>query len=217
MKLLLTSGGVTNDSILNALKELAEKPLSKLKLAFIPTAANVEAGDKWWFLEDLQRCQRLGFKEIDIVDISAIPQTLWLPRLQAADVILVEGGNTFYLLHWVKKSGLARLLPDLLKNKVYVGVSAGTIILTPSLALSASEKEILIELNEPVDYHGLSLVNFLVEPHVNSKYFPELTFENAATQAKKLKKTVYAIDDATALKVVDGKVHVVSEGEWEKF
>lgn len=217
MKLLLTSGGLTNNTIINSLKKLVEIPLDKAKLAFIPTASTVETGDKWWLIEDLKTCKEMGFKQVDIVDISAIPAILWKPRLADADVIFVEGGNTFYLLHWFKKSGLAAELQNFLKKAVYVGSSAGSIIMTKSLILSTAEKQLLVTLGEQVDEVGLGYVDFLLVPHVNSSYFPELTFENAETYARQLQQTVYAIDNQSAVEVLDSQISVVSEGEWKKF
>jgi len=102
MKILLTSGGLSNKSIVDALLELTERPFAELNLAFVPTAANVESGDKDWLIADLVTCTKLGFKSIDIVDISAIPKDVWLPRLQEADVFFFEGGNTYHLMEWVE-------------------------------------------------------------------------------------------------------------------
>src|SRR5687768_16453417 len=122
MKLLLTSGGITNPSIAKAFRDLLAKPFDESKIAFIPTASNAEVGDKSWLINDLKNIQALGFKEIDIVDISALPREVWLPRLEVADVLLFSGGNTFYLMNWIKKSGLKELLPKMLETKVYVGI-----------------------------------------------------------------------------------------------
>jgi len=127
MKLLLTSGGLTNNSIKKALRELAGKPFNSLKLAFIPTAANVEDGDKKWFLHDLNNFSKQKFKSFDIVDFSAVPQEVWQPRFEQADILVFGGGNTFHLMYWLRKSGLEDLLPKLLRTKVYVGISADLI------------------------------------------------------------------------------------------
>lgn len=217
MKLLLTSGGLMNDSIISALRDLTQKPFEELNLAFIPTAANLEAGDKWWLIEDLKICKRLKFKAIDIVDISAMPTKVWQKRLEAANLLLFEGGNTYHLMYWINKSGLKDLLPELLRTRVYVGISAGTIVATPSLILSSAEKEPLKEIGETIHDEGLGLVDFLVEPHINNKYFPELTFEYAKEQSKKISFQVYALDDNSAIKVTNNKISIISEGEWKKF
>ena len=120
MKLMLTSAGVTNKSLENALKQLVK---GKIKMAFIPTAANIEEGDKDWLITDLNNCRKLG--EVDIVDISALEKDVWLSRLEKANVIFVGGGNTVYLMVCVLKSGLDKELKELLKTRVYVGISAG--------------------------------------------------------------------------------------------
>ena len=101
MKLLLTSAGLTNQTIVKALDELVGKPLDQLKIAFIPTAANLEEGDKCWLIDDLRRLSFLKFKEIDIVDISALPKEIWLKRLKKTNILFVEGGNTYHLIHWL--------------------------------------------------------------------------------------------------------------------
>lgn len=217
MKLLLTSGGLMNDSIISALKDMAQKPFNKLNLAFVPTASNMEPGDKWWLIKDLEICNKLGLKAIDIVDISALPQQIWQNRLEKADVILNEGGNTFHLNYWIRKSGLKNVLPDLLKSRVYIGISAGTIVMTPSLILSGSEKEPLKEIGEEIYEEGLGFVDFLVEPHINNSYFPDYTFENVENQSKKIPYPIYALDDNSAIKIEGNNAEVVSEGEWKKF
>ncbi len=217
MKLLLTSGGLMNQSLINALQELVEKPFSELKLAFISTASQVEEGGKDWVIKDLTICTELGFASIDIVDISSIPRVLWEKRLNEADVLLFEGGNTFHLMHWIEKSGLKEVLPEMLRTKIYIGISAGTIVTTPTLKLSSSERGLLDEIGEEVFEDGLGLVPFLTEVHINSKWFPELTFPYIEEESKKQTETIYALDDQSAIKVVDDKVEVISEGQWKKF
>jgi dipeptidase E len=214
MKLLLTSAGLSNQSIINAFLDLAGKPFSELKLAFIPTAANVESGDKDWLIDDLIVCKNLGFQSIDIVDISAISKDMWLPRLQEADVLMFEGGSTLHLMHWMEKSGLRKLLTEMLKTKVYVGISAGSIVTAEKLSLVKVHYE---EENVSGNEEGLGLVDFQIRPHLNSPYFPKANLENLRKNAEKLGETFYAIDDNTAIKVVDGKMEVVSEGAWKKF
>lgn len=217
MKLLLTSGGLMNASIVAALKELAGRPLEELRLAFIPTAANLEEGDKGWLIADLQDCKELGFAEVDIVDISALPKEVWKKRLERADILFVGGGNTFHLMHWIQQAGLDELLPELLKTRVYVGVSAGSMVATPSVAFASSEKGAAEAVDGKIKDEGLSLVNFLIEPHINNSYFPELTFEYVRKESANITAPVYALDDQSAIKVVDGEVTVVSEGAWKKF
>lgn len=217
MKLLLTSAGITNKSISDALLELTEKPFSELNVAFIPTAANVESGDKFWVIDDLVSLKNLGFKQIDIVDISALLKDIWLPRLEEADVLYFEGGNTFHLMHWIEKSRLKELLPEMLKTKVYAGVSAGSMVACRNLDLSTSERLYDEKVDEGAKDEGLGYVDFLVRPHLNSPYFPKLNLENLEKMSQEFPETFYAIDDQTAIKIVDGKMEIISEGVWKKF
>ncbi len=216
MKLLLTSGGLENQTMINALRELVGKDFKDTKIVFIPTAANVEPGDKWWLISDLSKCKELGFKEVDIVDIAAVIQDIWLPRLKNADIIIVGGGNTSYLMGQIKKSGLEEVLPDLLKTRVYIGISAGSMIMAPNLR----EKEMQRLYEEPIVNNesnvGLGFVDFLVIPHMNSQYFPRTT-ELINEVAREISTPLYAIDDQTAIKFVDGKIEIVSEGKWKRF
>ena len=217
MKLLLTSGGLANQSIVKALQELVIKPFFVLKIAFIPTAANIEEGDKWWLIGDLNICKQLGFASVDIVDISALPKEIWLKRLDDADIIMVEGGNTYHLMYWFNKSGLSEILPELLKSKVYIGISAGSLIVTPNILNSAAEKPPAEIIGDTIYDQGLALVDFMVEPHINSSYFPELTFENLEIESKKYPYSIYCLDDNSAIKIDGDKVEIISEGEWKKF
>lgn len=218
MKLLLTSGGFKNQSIINALQELVKKPFSELKIAFIPTAANLESGDKKdWFIEDLIKLKNLNFQSIDIVDISALPKEIWLERLKEVDIIYVEGGNTYHLMYWFNKSGLSEVLPELLETRIYIGVSAGTIITTPSLKNADFEKQPALDINEITYDNGLSLVNFMVEPHINSIWFPDSNFANLEKRSKDYQHSIYGLDDNSAIKIDGDKIEVISEGEWKKF
>jgi dipeptidase E len=214
MKLLLTSAGITNQKIAEALFDLVGKKPEETSLVVIPTAMNVEVGDKDWFITDLVQLQSLGLYSIDIVDISALDESAWKPRIEAADVLFFAGGNTYHLMRWLNRSGLAKIIPDLLKEKVYVGVSAGSMVASKDLALHLSQVLFEDDLAESEELAGLSLVDFYVLPHFNSEYFKKLTRANIEAEASKQSFHGYALDNASALKIVDGKVEVVSEGEW---
>ncbi len=214
MKLLLTSGGLTNNSISEALFDLADKRPQDISLVFIPTAADVEKGDKGWLIDDLINLKKQGFKSIDIADIAAVPEEIWKPKFEEADVLFFEGGNTYHLMEWVNKSGLVKLLPEFLKTKVWVGVSAGSMVASRDLALKLSQIVYEEDLDKTEEMKALNFVDFYFLPHLNSSYFPLLREENIRNATKNMKKKVYAADDQTALKVVDGEVEVISEGEW---
>jgi dipeptidase E len=215
MKLLLTSNGLSNPSIARALFELVGKSAAETNIAFIPTAMNIGGGDKDWFVDDLVNIKNQNIAHLDIVDISALPIEIWRPRLEAADVLFFSGGNTSHLMCWIIESGLKELLPEFLKTKVWAGISAGSIVTNPTLALSSNDKKIYYE--EITGYkseEALSLINFYVRPHYNSPHFPNANKEFLQEIAKNIPETIYALDDMSALKVVDGEVEVVSEGEF---
>ena len=217
MKLLLTSAGLMNKKIARELLRLAARPAKKLKVAFIPTAANVEEGDKGWFMKDLQLLQKQKFAAIDIVDISALPKHMWEKRLRVADIFVVSGGNTFHLMHWMNKSGLSKLLPQLLKTRVYVGISAGSIVTNPTLKLSSSER--LEYLEKPVmpTNKGLNFVPFGIRPHLNSPWFKDLRISKLQKLFQDTKLPFYALDDQSAVSVDGKKITVISEGRLKKF
>lgn len=215
MKLLLTSNGLCNKSIVKALGDLLGKPFEKSTIAFIPTAANVEVGDKHWLVNDLDNCRKAGFRTIDIVDISALSKDQWQPRLESADVLLFGGGNTYHLMYWIKKSGLDKLLPKYLNSKVYVGISAGSIITGKRIFLTHAKKLYYPDLKSPQDERCLGLVNFSIRPHLDTS--PRTRRENIQKLAKEIPETIYALDDESAIKVVDAKVEIVSEGKYIKF
>jgi len=217
MKLLLTSGGVTNPSIARALFELVGKRPEEISLAVIPTASNAEKGDKMWLIDDLVRLKGQGFKGIDIVDISAMARELWLPRLQEADVLYFEGGNRYHLMEHMNRSGLTAALPDLLKDKLYVGMSAGSMITAKRLGLELSHRVFEDDLDRTEDLPGLGLVGFSFIPHLNNPHFKNVTPMFIETVAREVAERVYALDDNSALKVVGDAVEVVSEGAWKRY
>lgn len=218
MKLLLTSNGLSNQSIAKALFELVGKPASETTIVFIPTAMNVTRGSKEWFINDLNNIKKQGYKFIDIVDISALPKDVWLPKIEAGDVLFFSGGHSSHLMRWLKESGLAKLLPELLKTRVYAGISAGSVVTNPTLAPSDTDKKIYYE--EKFGYRSeeaLHLVDFYTCPHFNSPKHLSARKEHIEPIAKETGKTIYALDDESALKIVDDKIEIITEGEYLKL
>ena len=197
--------------------ELLGKPFEKANLTFIPTAANVDEGNKAWLVDDMNNFRKLNFALFDSIDISAVPKGIWLPSFKKADVLVFGGGDTYYLLNWIKNSGLAKILPELLKTKVYVGISAGSMVTAKNISLATAGILYYEKYGKFKDRKGLSLVDFEVRPHLNSEWFPKVRLPYLKKLAEKIPYSFYAIDDNTAIKVVDNKVTVISEGEWKKF
>ena len=214
MKLLLTSNGLSNQSIAKALFDLVGKKPEDTSLVFIPTASNVEQGDKGWFITDLMNLKKQNFKSIDIADISAVDEKIWKPKFEEADVLFFERGNIYHLMRWINKSGLRDVLPELLKTKVYVGVSAGSMVTNKDLALKISQEIYKEDLDETEEMKGLNFVDFYFLPHLNNECFTNARENVIKEVTKNMPEKIYALDDQSALKIIDGVVEVVSEGQW---
>jgi len=210
MKLLLTSGGITNPSIKDALISLVRKTPRATKIGFIPTAMNSANGNKDWFIAQLTNLRENGYTWIDIVDPSA-PGVNWRARLREVDVIFVSGGNTFHLLDQFRKTGFDRWLNQAVKEKVYVGVSAGTIIATPTIDI-ASLPPSDPNLPQLENLRALRFVPFEIEPHCDSPRFSSVEF-----YSKTRNNSVYALDDNSAVRINGDKIDVVSEGVWKLY
>ncbi len=210
MKLLLTSSGLSKRDIGRALYGMVDKPASQCRVGFIPTAANVDPTIKGWLIGQFNQLQRYGFYQIDIVDISA-DGVDWRARLADCDILWLSGGNTFHLLDQVRKTGFDKWLKENIDSKVYVGGSASSILMTPTIAVAGLEPgdENAVGLQ---DLTGLGYVPFEIEPHCDGARLEEVA-EYAATTDN----PVYAIDDLTAIKVVDGEVEVISGGSWKYY
>ena len=209
MKILLTSAGISNKSIENALRKLVR---GKIKIAFIPTAANEEQGDKEWLTNNISECKKLG--EVEVADISVLKKEEWLPIFEWANVLLFGGGDTTFLMRWILKSGLDKELPRLLKKRVFVGISAGSIVTSKEIQAS-SEYLYGDETKNPPK--GLGYVDFHIRPHLGSPYFPKVNEKSLKELSKKLSGDLYAIDDESAVLYDHGKIEVISEGKWIKY
>lgn len=230
MKLLLTSAGITNDGICVALVALLGKPIAEAKAVYVPTAIYAMPDGIAYCWQGLEEVGTMGWREFGVLELTALPSILeehWLPTVEAADVIVVGGGNTPYLSYWMQRSGLAEKLPALLRDTVYVGMSAGSIVATHSLYVNP---EILAETgiynddlyNDVAPPHAgsdetLRLVDFVIRPHLNHEAFPNITIDRMAQEAAKIAVSVYVIDDQTAIKVDDDKIEVISQGTWTVF
>ncbi len=190
--------------------QLVDKPASETKVAFIPTAANVETGNKDWVVNQFMGLWRYGFSQIDIVDFSA-DGVDWKSRLAEADVLFLSGGNTFHLLDQARKTGFDIWLKENIESKVYVGGSASSILMTPIIAVAGLEPG---DENLPglTDLTGLKYVDFEIEPHCDAAHL-----ESVKDYADTAPNPVYAIDDETAIQVVDGMATVISHGSWKLY
>jgi dipeptidase E len=216
--MLLTSFGIRNETLRSALADLVGKPFAEASMAFIGTASVAAAGDHGWFIEELNRLRNLGWRELDILELNGLPKPMVLERLRDADVIYAEGGNHYHLANSIIVNGLAAEMAALVESKVYVGVSAGSMIFSRRLSEKTGEAfgehEDLRILGDARARSPFGLFDWYLKPHLNSPYFPDRTsawFEEAAA---KLDFPVYALDDDSAVRVRGSETDVVSEGAW---
>ncbi|MBZ0292090.1 MAG: Type 1 glutamine amidotransferase-like domain-containing protein [Anaerolineae bacterium] len=219
MKFLLTSAGIKNNSIHSELVDLLDKPIAESNALCIPTASYALPNGPvlaWNFISGQEpRCPmtELGWKSVGVLELTTLPsikKELWIPLVQEADVLLVNGGDPLYLSYWMRQSGLADLLPSL--RAVYVGLSAGSMIMAPRIG------EYFVGWTPPTGGdETLGLVDFSIFPHLDHEMLPQNTLADAERWAAGMAAPSYAIDDETALKVVDGAVEVISEGHWKQF
>jgi len=219
MKLLLTSAGIKNATIHKALIDLLGKPISECNALCIPTGSYANPHgpvQAWRFISgqepDCPMCE-LGWKSLGVLELTAlssIAEERWVPIVQETDVLLVNGGDPLYLSYWMRQSGLADLLPSL--RAVYVGLSAGSMVMAPNIGQD------FVGWTPPTGGdETLGLVDFAMFPHLDHEMLPENTMADAERWAAGMRVPAYAIDDETAIKVVDGTVEVISEGHWKRF
>ncbi|GAC1310553.1 MAG: peptidase E [Ktedonobacteraceae bacterium] len=242
MRLLLTSAGISNASIHNALADLLGKPIAESSALFIPTAIYPFLGSPgmvWRAINGTSKsalCQ-LGWKSMGLLELTALPSIEaknWVPTVQETDALLVWGGDPLYLSYWMRQSGLTDLMPSLRPEMVYVGVSAGSIAATSIFGETyhdppSGRGEVLtsedIVFGTPqgeirrilVKAQGVGLVDFAIIPHLDHEDHPDASLANAEKWAARIPAPTYAIDDQTAIKVMDGTVEVISEGHWKLF
>ena len=221
MRLLLTSAGVKNATIHQALVDLLGKPIADSSALCIPTAAYAHpmvgpGAGPWRFISGKSELPMvdLGWKSVGVLELTALPsidEDLWVPLVRETDVLLVGGGDALYLCHWMRESGLADLIPTL-SETVWVGLSAGSMVLTPRIG------EDFVQWRPPTgDDSTLGLVDFSICPHLAPDGRPGNSMAEAEAWAAGIPEPGYAMDDETAIKVDDGSVEVVSEGQWRHF
>src|SRR4029453_8563193 len=176
MRLLLTSAGIKNTSIHDALVDLLGKPIPDSSALCIPTAGyghpQGSPGGAWRFISGREpRCPmvELGWRSLGVLELTALPsidRERWVPWVRETDVLLVNGGDALYLCHWMRQSGLADLLPSL-RETVWVGLSAGSMVMPPRIG------EDFVGWTPPTGSDStLSVVDFSIFPHVDHELLP---------------------------------------------
>ncbi len=220
MKLLLTDSGIRNASIRDTLTGLLGKAISESNALLVPTALHAQRGGAVQACrvisgrEDRAPMAQVGWHSLGVLELTALPtvgEELWVPLVQEADVLLVDGGDPMYLSYWMRESGLAALLPTL-DNLVYVGLSAGSMVMTPRIGSD------FVGWSPPGGGDTtLGFVDFAIFPHVDHPDLPDNSMASAEKWAAAMPMPAYAIDAETAIVVTDGRTEVVSEGNWKLF
>ena len=221
MQLLLTSAGVNNPSIRQALVDLLGKPIEESNALCIPTGAYsppwATPAGPWRFMTGRtnQPMVDLPWKSMGILELTALPtidRERWVAWVREADALLLCGGDALYTAHWMRESGFDELLPTL-TDTVYVAFSAGSMALTPRVG-----EDFVYEFRPPGGGdRTLGVVDFSIFPHVDHPDLAENTMAAAEKWAAEIGGPAYAIDDDTAIRVVDGAVDIVTEGHWRRF
>src|SRR5579884_709865 len=220
MKLLLTSAGVCNHIIRVALVDMLGKPIAESTALCIPTAMYGmlpgTAVMTWRQIagQTPTPMVELGWKSVGMLELTALPSIAeenWVPLVRETDALLVCGGDVLYLHHWMHECGLADLFASL-NDTVYVGLSAGSMVMAPHVG-----QEFVGWKPAGGGDRALGMVGFSIFPHLDNPSCPENTMADAEKWAARMPVPGYAIDDETAVKVVDGAIEVVSEGHWKLF
>jgi dipeptidase E len=151
---------------------------------------------------------------LGVLELTALPsikKEYWVPAVEEVDALLVWGGSPLYLCYWMRQSGLADLLPSL-DETVWVGLSAGSMVMTPRIG-----EDFVIWKPSTGGDEALGVVDFSIFPHLDHEALPENTMADAEKWAAGMQVPAYAIDDETAIRVTDDTVDVVSEGHWRVF
>jgi len=242
MRALLTSAGITNGSIRDALVTLLGKPIAESNALVIPTAIYPFPGGAGMAYRAItgqapSPLCGLGWKSLGLLELSVLPsidESAWVPTVRDADALLVWGGDPVFLATWMRRSGLTELLPTLRAEAVYVGVSAGSIATAATFVETYTEpprgKDAPLAAEDIVfttpagdvrrtlvTAEGAGLVDFAVIPHLEHPDHLDASFANAQKWAARIPAPTYAIDDESAVSVVDGVAQVVSEGHWRLF
>lgn len=198
MKLLMASSGFTNTAIVNALVELVGKKKKKINFAIINEAIKGEPGDHRWFAEALTQLSEHFSGGLEFVDLQSQDLSSAMARLELADVIFCFGGNTDYLKNVFDKTGFSKKMRRLLREKVWVGSSAGSCVLAHKES-EVYQEEVYGEDRDTEEFLNLVPLEFL--PHYG--WYENMTRESVIEESKRTELPVYALSDGAALVVQD--------------
>lgn len=197
MKLLLTSAGFLNREVTDTFLKLINKPTGQIHIIFVPTASRTE--EEMRYVESArQELIDLGIRDIITLNLD---HPLADDEISGADAVYVCGGNTFYLLQKIRESGFDRLLK--IFNGVYVGVSAGSVVVGPNIEVSGPWDENDVRVS---DTTGMGMVNFAVVPHYQRKEQPIV-----ADLKKRADYEIMELTDNQAVLVENGERKIIGQ------
>lgn len=213
MKLVLCSEGFHTQNTVQACVKLVGKPQDEITFAVINEAYAAVHGDKRWVISNLNDVAKNFPAEMDIVNLLALPLEEVEERILQKDALFVVGGHTDYLMSVFVKTGFDKLLPKLLESKVYVGSSAGSMVMGKRLS-SEAYREMYKEVVGYGTTEYLGFVNFSIMPHIGSDDFPGRK-EKLIEASKKNKGKIYGLRDDSAILVKDNKIDFIGSEPYE--
>ncbi|MBC7546178.1 Type 1 glutamine amidotransferase-like domain-containing protein [Candidatus Saccharibacteria bacterium] len=195
-RLFLASSG------LSALPQYIGEDPETLSLLFIPTAGNLD-DDTWWIQKDREVLHAMGFNIYDL-DIAQTPLADMNEQLMTSDIVYIAGGNSFYLLQQLQKTGFGKLLQDYVNNGgFYAGASAGALVAGGDIGPAATldEPDKVFNLKSTL---GLHFVDIIPMPHYNGNPLSEIGL---------IKATHVGVFDMVLM--TDDQAIIVDGNNWE--
>jgi dipeptidase E len=211
MKLLLTSAGIKEGFKDDFLSLLPNSP-KNISVSYIITASFGEEGEKSWLYAAKKQLESLGITDIENLDIRGKTQTELHSIFSKKDIILVNGGNTFFLLKYVKESGFDIIIKDLVnQGKIYIGISAGSYIACPTIEQAHWKHQDRNDFGV-TDLTALNFVDFLITAHFTEDVRPALE-----EGVKTTKYPTVALSDDQAVLIKDNSMKIIGEGKREFY
>lgn len=211
MTLLLTSAGI-KESFREEFLSLLTKYPKDISVSYIITAAYGEEGEKSWLYSAKEQLEEVGIVDIEDLDLRGKTKAELYAILSTKDIILVNGGNTFFLLKYVKESGFDDVIKDLVdQGKIYIGVSAGSYIACPTIAHAYWKHQDRNDFGI-TDLTALNFVTFLVIAH-----FTEDVRQAIEEGVSTTKYPTVALTDDQAVLIKENTLKIIGGGKREFY
>ena len=174
-------------------------------VTYIPTAGIAEDVEGM-VEEETSTLENLGMT-VDVLEVSSASYDSIVNSLTKNDIIFVGGGNTFFLIQELRRSGADQILiREVEKGKLYIGESAGSIISCPDIGYCA-EMDSPEKAPDLIDYSGLNLVDFYIVPHIGNEEMGEAA--EKAVEKYSFELELKAITDEQVILVEEGRVEIL--------